>query len=673
MSSTQTSTRPTTHHTSTPSKPPPKRKKDYKDASTPRPEIWTNLLRQTRAAQARSRTQAIQPRHLLLCGGSPDDQRSFVTRYLARPPPAQAPGPGGARGKGERELRRQRGEVKLSNLFAYGYGFVSLFSPPSVQGLGAGGGGGGGGGAGLLGAEAEEVAKVEVHTVPEAEVGYEETLRGLLRVRKTGRDDGEVEVPEGEGEDEGEGRRPAVCILLSWKEPWLFLSQLRRWLHLLSRSLLPSTAPKDENPLEVIKEHALSLTVVLQHVEAQESLERENFTEETFDYISQTLRTCLLPLSAGLVYTASASPPQQPGAPLSEIQKVLYTSLGLDVSALQAKGGKKEEVQPRHNVVDRMAIVVPAGWDSVGKIRLLSETFTPEAVTEGWVADLGVPVFAEPSVASHEADKAITEPSAGDDEDSTQADAGAEVYELTATATATQASPLAHSPQQPSPSKLPRSALTTYESSIQDPHAHKAHKAPTVDVHTKPEQDFLAEMRAALQGYEAQDAERKKSNPGLVSTTAGALAGARGGNDAGSGGGAGGGGPGGALSDLGDVAFNVGGVSYNTVSAEAAIERLKRPQQQQQQLSSSSGGGAESPTPVVATTPRSGTPRPPRREAGDGSGESAGAAGAGKETSTPSTVGGGKGEMDKLEEYFHSLMKRGGGGSSASSTPSKGS
>jgi hypothetical protein len=42
----------------------------------------------------------------------------------------------------------------------------------------------------------------------------------------------------------------------------------------------------------------------------------------------------------------------------------------------------------RANVVDRDQVVVPAGWDSRGKIRVLREGFDCEAVQRGWTADM---------------------------------------------------------------------------------------------------------------------------------------------------------------------------------------------------------------------------------------------------------------------------------------------
>jgi dynein light intermediate chain 1 len=114
----------------------------------------------------------------------------------------------------------------------------------------------------------------------------------------------------------------------------------------------------------------------------------------------------------------------------------------------------------------------------------------------------------------------------------------------------------------------------------------------------------------------------------------------------------------GALNELGDVSFNVGGVSYNTVSAEAAIERLKRPAQPQlpSQQSQATDGAALS----SSGSPRAGnTPRQPRRED------------RGDVVSTPTS---GKSDFpsEDLEKYFASLAKKAGGAeSSRAGTPSK--
>lgn len=634
---TLTTSRPTTSSRPRDDTRPAKRKKEA------RTDIWSSLLRQTREAQARSRTQTLQHRDLIVCGGSPSDQNAFI-QTLARPPPPQPPG----RNQQQNTKQRPRGDVKLANRFAYGYGHVTLFSPPQQSASGMG----------MLGGEAEEVARVECHCFPgDGVAGFEHTLRRLLPESESS-ESPEDGADETDGSGNGQRGRPSVALLLSWKEPWLFLEQLRRWFQLLARAIVPAEqVTRIEDPVDVLKEAALHLTVIVQHVEAQEGLERDNYKEETFDSISQHLRTCVLPLSAGLVYTSSSNPPQQPGAPLSDVQKVLFTSLDLDLGALSPKSAgrpsssagtsaKKDELAPKHNVVDRMAIVVPSGWDSLGKIRLLSETFSPEAVIEGWASDLSASIFAPPEPTTSQ--QAENEQPEGKPGDHGQANGGAEVYESTSPPPA---SPMASSPPM-SPSKQPRSAIKPYEQSIQDPNAHRRPASPKIEVITKPEQDFLAEMRTQLQKFEQQDAERQRREPGLVSTTAGSLhsSGEKERRE----------GQSGALEELGDVAFNVGGVSYNAVSAEAAIERLKRPQQH--------GSSSPAPDSPSVSTPRQVTPRPPKREQRETSTGTEGAA-----VSTPQTGGGPKADMniDQLEQYFASLMKRGGGGGSG--TPGSGS
>nr|POF22111.1 hypothetical protein CFP56_36198 [Quercus suber] len=624
--------------------PRSRRKKDE------RKDIWSSLLRQTREAQARSRTQAVQSRSLILCGGTPDDQRAFV-QSIARPPPSVP----SARNRDQRP-QRAKGEVRLSNRYAYGYGHVTLFSPPQQS-------------AGMLSAESEEAARLELHTVPEPERGYEQTLRRLLEPR-AGRDE-EDDTIEDDGlkDDDKDDSKPAVVILLSWTEPWRFLELLRRWLQLLARALVPADRPTVD-PIDILRGYELPITLVIQHVEAQEELEREGYREESFDYISQCLRTCMLPLQSGLVYTSSNPPPQQPGSALTEIQKLTYSALHLDVAALSpappktSTPMKRDDLAPQHNFVDRMAIVIPSGWDSAGKIRLISETFSPEALAEAWSLDLNTPIQPlEPTHTAKSGEDEGTEASA-----SAKVNGEASVPEAEQTVFSTSAInsddedsdlPTGMS----SPTKPTNSAITSYETTIQNPNAHKTPKPPSISITTKETQAFLQDMRKHLQSLEAQDAERTKTAPSVSQTSGvstGRLTGVPTGEQTG------------ALDNLGDVSFNVGGVSYNTVSAEAAIEKLRirapPPASQSNILS------LESPSP------RTGTPQPPRRRGVERS-----TTADTNEASTPGvTTPAGRGPRgtaadadfpsDKLEEYFASLMKKGGGGggaASAASTPSK--
>jgi dynein light intermediate chain 1 len=612
---------PGSSHIATPSKRHIDRPSKRKEKRT---DIWTSLLRQTRQAQARNRNNAVAHRQIVVCGGSPDDQRQFLTS-IARPPPPAPP----SRNRDQRD-QKPKGQLNLSNRYAYGYGHMSLYSSPQV-----------GTGGASFGQEAEEAAKLEAHTIAEPEAAYETVLRRLLAPRAE-------EASEEQDEDDQdmlgaetvkeEGRRPAVAILLSWREPWTFLSKLRQWLQLLAKAVEPNARP-EEDIMELLKESKLVISLVVQHVEAQQDLERDGWQEETFDFVAQALRTSLLPLHplTSLLFTSSSTPLQQPGANLTEAQKTVYQSLDLDLATLGPKataGGasaKAEDLLPRHNVVDRMNIVVPQGWDSAGKIRLLSEDFSPEEVLAAWQQDLSHPVIAFSATTKSTEDESTT---------TDDTSAGEEVY-------ASAVSPIEGENDIPlnSPSNTSPSAIRSYETQIQDPNAHKRPKPPTITVTVRDEQDFLKEMRMQLDKLTALDHERGdiiRTPSG--STTASRSVGMPTGESTG------------ALNELGDVSFNVGGVSYNTVSAEAAIERLKRPAQPQ--LPAQQQGQQQQATDGAAGSPRAATPRQPRREDRG-------------EVATPTS---GKSDFpsEDLEKYFASLAKKAGGAeSSRAGTPSK--
>ncbi|KAM3416675.1 hypothetical protein BST61_g8266 [Cercospora zeina] len=617
--------------TTTMSRPTSMVERQSKRKKEQRTDIWSNLLRQTREAQARNRTQAVQHRELVVCGGAPDDQRSFI-QSLARPPPAQPP----TRNQDKRQ--KTKGELRLSNEYAYGYGHLTLYSPPQQSGAGVQ----------VLGAESDEVARLEVHTLPEPTEEYAGTLRALLHGEKHPEEESaDAEPKENEETNTLSRRLPGVCILLSWKEPWKFLVQLRRWLQLLAQALLQPGIPATD-PLDILKEAQLSITVVAQHTEAQEELFKEGYKEDDFDYVSQCLRTVILPLHplSALIYTTSAAPPQPPGSSLSEPQKVVFNSIGLDLTALSPKrtrsesaAEKKEELSVKHEFMDRMAIVIPAGWDSPAFIRTLSETFSPEEIANGWLADLQPPPPPKPQAIPPTEDSKSSEKAAS---------GGAEVYE---------SSPVfedADDMAEPmSPSKMLPSAVQSYEHRVLDPQAHKAPKPPQIEVVTKPDQKFLAEMREHLQQLEAQDREREsKGHTSGVSHTGLSGSSTRvGGLPAGE--------STGALSELGEVSFNVGGVSYDTMTAEAAINALKRPQTR--------GDNGDGPmSPPSSTRMHTPKPRGPGSNRIDASGskESPGNSMKSPESKAPL-------EMDKLEEYFQSLLNKSGGSGSKNSTPSK--
>lgn len=168
------------------------------------------------------------------------------------------------------------------------------------------------------------------------------------------------------------------------------------------------------------------------------SLERDReFSEEQFDFVQQTLRTIALrcasrPLTSPTSFSSSVSL-MQSVSPLTDGAAVFYTAQTLpgsyaklrqylvhrlfssSPSSSLAPTSSSSAAQPtsptaavtstrstssapstaasfpfphRANVVDREAVLVPAGWDSWGKIRILRERFDCEAVGRGWEADL---------------------------------------------------------------------------------------------------------------------------------------------------------------------------------------------------------------------------------------------------------------------------------------------
>ncbi|QIW99902.1 hypothetical protein AMS68_005420 [Peltaster fructicola] len=590
-----------------------------------RTDIWTSLLKQTQVAQSRNKSNTIAKKDILVCGGSPEDQRHFLSSLTRRPPPQTV-----RRTRNDKVEQQEKGTLALSNRYAYGYGHCSLYSSHQVGGVGAS----------ALGAESEEVVRLQCHCIPAPEVTYEKVLRRiLLRPEKTSEEEEEEDQDQDTPSRDAFKDRLSISILLSWNEPWKFLQQIRAWLQLLGRAINSDQELTYDDQVQLLLDHGVPITVVVQHVEAQQELEREGWTEETFDHVCQVLRTVLLPLHplTALIYAPSISSSHSTSSALTEIQKVIFSSLNLDMFALTPRptssGGasqasKKEELLPRHNVVDRINIVIPRSWDSAGKVRLLSETFSPEDLITAWSNDMAKSVFPTsviPAQTQPEHVVSSTEVSQRQNE---------EVFSVEPT------SPVSTIPSlPPSPSKTAPSALRAYEARIVDPNAHKAARPVSITVVTRPEQEFLREMKVELDNYAGKDKE--KGTPGsTASPVPPRMVGIPTGDSTG------------ALDSLGDVSINFGGVSYNSSSAEAAIERLKRPH---------APGVHDSASPTTNSS-RAGTPRPPRRMESDREGT--------PDVTTPSNNKANYPAED-LEKYFASLVRQSGGVDSRQGTPSR--
>lgn len=238
-----------------------------------------------------------------------------------------------------------------------------------------------------------------------------------------------------------------VVILLDWEQPWTFLEQLRNWLSILrelvdsstggaedgkwskSRAALdemkdrleayirsyvepsqPSStsaangaAPGETEALPSITNVSVSLdgseanplsegtltdklgiplVVVCTKADAIPRLERDKqFKEEQFDYIQQVLRTICMKFGAALFYTSSLR---------SQSIDILRSYLlhRLFSPSLAAQGAFTFPY--RASTTDRDTLLVPAGWDSWGKIKALREPFDAQSMASGWEHDVQV-------------------------------------------------------------------------------------------------------------------------------------------------------------------------------------------------------------------------------------------------------------------------------------------
>ncbi|KAF9356951.1 hypothetical protein BGX26_004492 [Mortierella sp. AD094] len=235
-----------------------------------------------------------------------------------------------------------------------------------------------------------------------------------------------------------------VIIVLDWSKPWTFMETLQRWVKVLegaikqicqegavataawtkgkalmdelqeklSRFLQEYAEPQSNSALGT-SAFSESQTFGLGSTDAQSvllpltegcltsntgvpiiivctksdhinNLERElDYKEETFDYIQQSLRTICLKYGASLFYTSIHHPHTY-----ADLRQYLLHRL-LTPSTLN-----NPQQQPssfpfrlRAQVVERDQVMVPAGWDSIGKIKVLRNGFDCEGVADGWELD----------------------------------------------------------------------------------------------------------------------------------------------------------------------------------------------------------------------------------------------------------------------------------------------
>ncbi|KAI7898319.1 dynein light intermediate chain-domain-containing protein [Cokeromyces recurvatus] len=234
----------------------------------------------------------------------------------------------------------------------------------------------------------------------------------------------------------------AVIIVLDWTRPWRFLETLERWMDVLqhrideickegsagelwsrgkvvvddlrekiehylqtytepvslntafnmtaststgslqSTPLVTTTTSADQVTLPLTQgcltnNLGIPIIVVCCKSDAQNTLEQTlDYKDEQFDFIQQNLRCICMKFGAALFYTSTLQP---------------YTFHNLRqyiLHRLLTSPSKTYPFKLKAQVVERDSVLVPAGWDSWGKIRVLREGFDCEGINQGWDTDI---------------------------------------------------------------------------------------------------------------------------------------------------------------------------------------------------------------------------------------------------------------------------------------------
>lgn len=225
-----------------------------------------------------------------------------------------------------------------------------------------------------------------------------------------------------------------VVVVLDWARPWTFIETLQKWIKfvelgiesvkkegnvgskdgwtkgkavvdelkdLLEKFIQKYSEPDAANPNATVNSEeddvalplgpgvlttnlAVPLVVVCTKSDNVSTLERElDYKEEQFDYIQQTLRTICLKYGAGLFYTTT----RQPQTFVNLRKYILHRLLGSKASSSDTKSAYAFNIKA--HVVERDTVLVPTGWDSWGKIKVLRDGFDCEGLLQGWELDMG--------------------------------------------------------------------------------------------------------------------------------------------------------------------------------------------------------------------------------------------------------------------------------------------
>lgn len=328
-----------------------------------------------------SKGKDLTEKHLIILGGTPDQQREFLEHLNPEPP----------RSRFNNTNRAQKAAV--SNRYTLGYTYHDV---QDADGEGT-------------------LARLNIHLLSNPSGAFAPLLKPLLTA-KTVKD-------------------TLITILLDWSDPYKWARQLRQWIRLLRSVILtldddakiameenmsawkekrigpdaPSSQASTSNadskattvatlgPGEWDEVLGLPLSITCIQSEKIEALERDQgWQDEHFDYLVQWLRCVLLKHGSSLVYTSTSD--------ANYVRTLLHSSLSIH-SLL-----KRDVAKP--NYMERDKILIPPNWDSWGKIRPLREGTDLEAISDAWSVEIQAqpednPDFTTQPTVSEESDSAV--------------------------------------------------------------------------------------------------------------------------------------------------------------------------------------------------------------------------------------------------------------------------
>ncbi|KAG5368164.1 Cytoplasmic dynein 1 light intermediate chain 1 [Yarrowia sp. C11] len=290
--------------------------------------IWQSLLQGIKAERGTA------ARALVFLGGSPDDHVSIFESIAASP------------------------STSSSHSFQtgiLGYGYIDFTDDDT----------------------GECTVRLEVHSVPENDIAIESTdktlqsaLAGFLQDRD-------------EGLESTFADEVLFVIMGSWaRDPQTWPADILRNLHFIQRvvgglsephrqACISSIQARVKDIEEGIMDTPMPASLMFLAMQSNDMTTLENekqYSDTTFDYIHQYIRTVLLK------YGATFATVSQQKSALETLGRLFPLLLNFPL-----QDGKIEA-----DSSNRTATVIPQGWDSWAKIQVIDDSFEPQTVSEQW-------------------------------------------------------------------------------------------------------------------------------------------------------------------------------------------------------------------------------------------------------------------------------------------------